>query len=110
MGLRPKWVQDPFHFFQVVPALIFAVLNNILKDLQTKLAQFKVTRYQISRRILRMNKSLEKEFGENIAEKRGWHWALTSFALEVWSETEKALKFNSKNKRYQRPICALPVS
>ncbi|MBT0158947.1 hypothetical protein G4O51_03065 [Candidatus Bathyarchaeota archaeon A05DMB-2] len=58
------------------------------KDLQTRLVHFKVTRHQISRRILRMNKRLEKEFGECIAEKRGWHWALTSFAIEIWGESE----------------------
>ena len=58
------------------------------KDLQARLEQFKVTRHQISRRILRMNKRLRKEFGENAAEKRGWHWALTSFAAEAWGETE----------------------
>ena len=33
------------------------------KDMAKKLARFKVTRNQISRRILRMNKRLEKEFG-----------------------------------------------
>ena len=58
------------------------------KDLQTKLERFKVTRHQISRRILRMNKRLEKEFGEHVAEKRGWHWALTVFLEEIWGETE----------------------
>jgi hypothetical protein len=36
-----------------------------------------------------MNKHLEKEFGENVVEKRGWHWALTSFFTEVWGETEQ---------------------
>ena len=56
------------------------------KDLSAKLVQFKVTRHQISRRILRMNKRLEKEFGEYIAEQRGWHWALTCFAMEAWGE------------------------
>lgn len=35
-----------------------------------------------------MNKRLEKEFGERVTEKRGWHWALTSFAFEVWGEVE----------------------
>jgi hypothetical protein len=35
-----------------------------------------------------MNKRLEKELGECIAEKRGWHWALTSFAVEIWGEAE----------------------
>jgi MarR-like DNA-binding transcriptional regulator SgrR of sgrS sRNA len=58
------------------------------KDLQARLEQFKVTRHQISRRIIRMNKRLKKEFGENIAEKRGWHWALTSFVMEAWGQTE----------------------
>ena len=58
------------------------------KDIAIRLNQFRVTRHQISRRILRMNKRLEKEFGIHFAEKRGWHWALTSFALETWSESK----------------------
>ncbi len=59
------------------------------KDLQVKLERFNVTRHQISRRIIRMNKRLEKEFGERIAEKRGWRWALTSFSVEAWGEPEQ---------------------
>jgi hypothetical protein len=31
---------------------------------------------------------LEKEFGKHVSEKRGWHWALTGFAVKVWGETE----------------------
>lgn len=58
-------------------------------DLVCKLERFKVTRHQISRRILRMNKRLEKEFGENVAEKRGWHWAMTNFVFESWHGIEK---------------------
>jgi hypothetical protein len=65
------------------------------KDLRTRLERFKVTRHQISRRILRMNKRLEKEFGEHAAEKQGWHWALTSFALGVWGETERNQKWDA---------------
>lgn len=57
------------------------------KDLSCRLERFKISRHQISRRLQRMNKRLEKEFGERITEKRGWHWALTSFALEIWGET-----------------------
>lgn len=56
------------------------------KDLAVKLERFKITRHQISRRILRMNKLLEKEFGEHIAEKRGWHWALSNFGFDAKSE------------------------
>jgi hypothetical protein len=36
-----------------------------------------------------MNKRLEKELGEHTAEKRGWHWALTSFTFEAWNNSEK---------------------
>ena len=59
------------------------------RDLAIKLASYKITRHQISRRILRMNKCLGKELGEHTAEKRGWHWALTSFVTETWGQTEE---------------------
>lgn len=54
------------------------------KDIALKLEQFKVTRHQVSRRILRMNKRLMNEIGENVAEQHGYHWALTSFVVEAW--------------------------
>lgn len=41
------------------------------RDLAVKLERFKVTRHQVSRRLLRMNKRLEREFGEHLVEKRG---------------------------------------
>ena len=62
-------------------------LGVLPKDLAIRLSRFSVSRHKISRRILRMNKRLEKEMGEHVAEKRGWCWALTSFAAEVWGET-----------------------
>jgi hypothetical protein len=58
------------------------------KDLAGRLEQFKVTRFQISRRIRRMNKRVEKEFGEHVAEQIGWHWAMTSFARDSWGGSE----------------------
>ena len=63
----------------------------LLKDLAARLAEFKVRRHQASRRILRMNKRLEKEIGEKLVEKHGWHWALTSFAFESWGDSERDL-------------------
>jgi hypothetical protein len=62
------------------------------KDLANMLEGFKVTRYQVSRRILRMNKRLSNEFGEEAAEQRGWHWALTSFVIESWGNAEKKIR------------------
>jgi hypothetical protein len=58
-------------------------------DLACRLERFTVTRHQIGRRILRMNKRLEKEFGERAAEKRGWRWALTNFVFEAWNGIKK---------------------
>lgn len=62
------------------------------KDLATRLAVYKIRRHQVSRRIIRMNKRLEKEIGERLVEKRGWHWSLTSFGYEVWGKTEQNTK------------------
>jgi hypothetical protein len=39
-----------------------------------------------------MNKCLEKELEEHIAEKRGWHWAFTSFTVIGWGGTEDEIK------------------
>jgi hypothetical protein len=58
------------------------------KDLSLKLGSYNVRRFQVTRRLHRMNRRLEKEIGECVAEKRGWHWALTGFAFEVWGEPD----------------------
>jgi hypothetical protein len=59
------------------------------KDTAAKLANYKVVRHQVSRRIIRMNKRLVKELGCPVAEQRGWHWALTGFALEAFRASTK---------------------
>jgi len=74
-------------------------LGMLPKDLQLKLDRFKVTRHQISRRILKMNKRMEKEFGEQVAEKRGWRWALTTFVIESWHNTEIDIETNSSETK-----------
>ena len=59
------------------------------KDVAARLEGYKVTRHHVRRRLERMNKRLLKELGRKVAEKRGHRWALTSFAYEIWGETEK---------------------
>jgi hypothetical protein len=82
---------------EILQLLFEASSHGLLpKDLAVKLVQFKVTRHQVSRRILRMNRRLKKEFGEHAAEKRGWHWALTNFVIEVWGETEERVSSDHK--------------
>jgi hypothetical protein len=77
---------------EILQALFEAGSPGMLpKDLAARLERFKITRHQISRKVLRMNKRLKKEFGEYVAEKRGWRWALTSFAVEAWGAPERQL-------------------
>jgi hypothetical protein len=47
---------------------------------------FNLKYYDVSRRILRMNKRLHKETGKCLFEKRGHHWALTRFAFDSYDE------------------------
>jgi hypothetical protein len=68
------------------------------KDLAAKLSEFKVQRHQVSRRILRMNKRLGTEIGERLVEKRGWHWALTSFAFQSWGDSEIDLQVSETSR------------
>ena len=59
------------------------------KDVAKELAQYGLEYYDVSRRILRMNRRLEQEAGERLFEKRGHRWTLTRFAVDVWGETEE---------------------
>jgi len=54
------------------------------KDVAKQLSQYGLKYYEVSRRILHMNKRLTHETGEKLFEKRGWKWALTSFAFDIW--------------------------
>lgn len=53
-----------------------------------KLGSYGLSRFNVSDRIVRMNKRSMDEFSECLFEKRGQKWALTAFAFEVWGETE----------------------
>ena len=50
------------------------------------LGNFALRYYDVSRRILRMNKRLHFETGKFLFEKRGHAWALTRFAFESYDE------------------------
>jgi hypothetical protein len=41
-------------------------------------------RYDVARRLVRLNKKLQKETGKVLFEKRGHKWALTRFAFETY--------------------------
>jgi hypothetical protein len=37
-----------------------------------------------------MNRRFQKKFDEHVAEKRGWHWALTRFMMEAIGDSESS--------------------
>ena len=63
-------------------------------DLAAELKMFKVARHQVSRRMLRINKRLDKKFGSMLQRKRSWRWALTAVESEITFRCY--LKFSSK--------------
>jgi hypothetical protein len=60
------------------------------KDVAASLQQYKLEYYDVSRRIVRMNRRLQLETGELLFEKRGHKWALTRFAFEVYGAGDLA--------------------
>jgi hypothetical protein len=75
---------------EILQALFEAGSPGLLpKDAALKLARFKVTRHNVSRRLRRMNRHLQKKLNESVAEQRGWHWALSSFAVNAWGENKR---------------------
>ncbi len=53
-----------------------------------KLGAYGLKYYDVSRRIVRMNKRLHFETGKVLFEKRGHRWALTRFAFDAYGATE----------------------
>lgn len=62
------------------------------KDIAAKLAEFKIARHQVTRRIVRMNKRLAKELDSAVVERRGWCWAMTNFGVDAYKASEKDLQ------------------
>ena len=54
-----------------------------------RLESFKVTRFQVGRRIQRMNRAFRERLDESLFELRGWRWALSSFAVGAWGESSQ---------------------
>jgi hypothetical protein len=48
--------------------------------------------YEVSRRIVRMNKKLHFETGKLLFEKRGHRWALTSFAFDGYGRSSEEVE------------------
>lgn len=63
----------------ILPKVVAADVN--------RLGGYRLQYYEVSRRVLRMNRKLHFETGKLLFEKRGHRWALTSFGFESLGKT-----------------------
>jgi hypothetical protein len=78
---------------QLARALLGAGSEGMLpKDIAARLAEYKVSRWHVSRRLVRMYKRLRKEIEQNVAEKHGWKWAATSIKNENWETSKEEIE------------------
>lgn len=62
------------------------------KDVATQMSKYNLKYYDVSRRIVRMNKRLILETGgKRLFEKRGHKWALTRYAFDAYGATESEI-------------------
>ena len=62
------------------------------KEIFLKVRRYGLKYHHITRRIRRMNKRMQSEIGERVADKVGRNWALSDFMLRNWSVKINELK------------------
>lgn len=64
------------------------------KDILPQVEHHGLKYWQVTRRIKRINRRLERKIGKRAAEKRGLKWALTSFMNKAWDATRREVEGN----------------
>ena len=59
------------------------------RDVAFRLKEYKLKPWNVTQRIRRMNKKLDRLIGQKTAEKVGKSWALTTFLREAWSSVNE---------------------
>jgi hypothetical protein len=63
------------------------------RDLAKSLGSRRVSPWQVTQRLRRINKRLDRLLGQKAAEKRGMQWALTSFMSDAWGSTNEEVMY-----------------
>lgn len=70
---------------EIITCLMQRGVGGLLPSaIAAELGEYGLKRWDVTRRIQRMNKKLTKELGQKVAEKRGHCWAPTAFLREAW--------------------------
>ena len=88
MSFEPSYIQKIACEDEVDAQIITCLLQKGTEGLlpsaiAAELGEYGLKRWDVTRRIQRMNKKLTKELGQKVAEKRGHQWAPTSFLIDA---------------------------
>ena len=89
MSFQPSYIQkvacEDEVDVEIITCLMQKGVGGLLPStIAAELGEYGLKRWDVTRRIQRMNKKLMKELGQKVAEKRGHQWAPTSFLMDVW--------------------------
>ena len=70
-------------------------LGKLPRDIALELAEYKLNPWNVTQRIRRMNKRLDRHIAKHVAEKRGLKWALTNWAYFNWGSTGEEIRESS---------------
>jgi hypothetical protein len=89
MSFEPNYIQKVACEDEVDAEIIMCLIQKgvgglLPSNIASELSKYGLKRWDVTRRIQRMNKRLMKEIGQKVAEKRGHQWAPTSFLVEMW--------------------------
>jgi len=89
MSFEPSYIQkvacEDEVDVEIITCLMQKGVGGLLPSaIAAELGEYGLKRWNVTRRIQRMNKKLMKELGQKLAEKRGYQWAPTSFLIDVW--------------------------
>ena len=89
MSFEPSYIQKVACEDEVDVEIITCLMQKgagglLPSAIAAELGEYGLKRWDVTRRIQRMNKKLMKELGQKIAEKRGHQWAPTSFLTDAW--------------------------
>jgi len=62
------------------------------RDVATELAEYKINPWNVTQRIRRMNKRLDRHIPKEVAEKRGLKWALTNWTYHNWDAAQEEIE------------------
>ena len=69
--------------------------GKLSRDIARELAEYKLSPWNVTQRIRRMNKRLDRHIAKHVAEKRGLKWSLTNWADFNWGATKEEISIES---------------